>query len=150
MRLACRSCGWRERLPEAVVAFWRSVRPSHAHAFLVQRLEDLERADEILVDGHHRSRVVEFSAVIRSGEYGDELSVAEELVAIFDDLVCSADEVEVVLSEEGLEDVRAEDERDASLVVRPLLDFFVRVGPEQVAQQAWVTRAYRCRGRRSA
>ena len=34
--------------------------------------EDLEGAEEVLVDGHHPGGVVELSAVVRGGEDGDE------------------------------------------------------------------------------
>ena len=50
----------------------------------------------------------------------------------------SADEVEVVSVEELGDDVGAEGEGDAAVVLAPPLHVFVRVGPQQVAQQAGV------------
>jgi hypothetical protein len=44
-------------------------------------------------------------------------------------------QVEVVLLEEARHHVRAEGVRDAAVVLRPARDVWVRVGPQQVAQQ---------------
>lgn len=65
--------------------------------FLLGRFEDLERAEERFVDGHHGSGIVKLSAVIRSTKEGDELSFREEFVSILYNLMRSADEVHVVL-----------------------------------------------------
>ena len=72
------------------------------------------------------------------GEEGDELALCEELVAVLDDLVGAADEVHVVLLKETRDDVRAEGEGHAAVVFAPAGDVLVRVGPEQVAQEARV------------
>lgn len=52
----------------------------------------------------------------------------------------SADEVQVVAVEELADNVGAEREGDAAVVLSPALHIFVRVRPQQVAQEA-------CRGR---
>lgn len=54
-------------------------------------------------------------------------------------LMGSADEVQVVAVEELADDVGAEREGDAAVVLSPALHVFVRVRPQQVAQEA-------CRG----
>ena len=105
---------------------------------LLGGLEDLEGAHEGLVDGHHGAGVVELSAVIWGGEKGDELPAGEELVSVLDDLVGAADEVEVVLVKELGDDVLAEGEGDAAIVLAPPVDVLVGVGPEQVAEEAGV------------
>jgi hypothetical protein len=46
----------------------------------------LEGAEEAGVDVHERAGVVELAAVVGRGEYGDELPVREELVAVLYDL----------------------------------------------------------------
>lgn len=51
------------------------------------------------------------------------------------DLVCSADEVQVVAVEELADHVGSEGEGDAAIVLPPALNVFIRVGPQQVAQQ---------------
>jgi hypothetical protein len=64
---------------------------------LLCRLEDLERAQQALVDAHHGASIVKLAAVVGSTEKGDELAFREELVTIFDDLMSAADEIHVML-----------------------------------------------------
>jgi len=98
----------------------------------------LETAHQGLVHRHHASGIVEFAAVIGSGEKRDELSLGEEFVSILYDLMRSGDEVHVVSVEEFCDDVGAESKRDASVVFAPTLDVFVGIGPKQVAQESGV------------
>jgi hypothetical protein len=60
-------------------------------------LKNLETAHQSIVNAHHGTGIVEFTAIVGSGEESDELSLGEKLVAIFDDLVSSADQVDIVL-----------------------------------------------------
>jgi len=53
-------------------------------------------------------------------------------------LVCPADEVEVVPAQELGDHVLPEGEGHAAVVLAPAHDVLVRVGPQQVAQQARV------------
>mmetsp|Transcript_76523 Transcript_76523/g.211814 ORF Transcript_76523/g.211814 Transcript_76523/m.211814 type:complete len:264 (-) Transcript_76523:157-948(-) len=101
-------------------------------------LQKLERAIQIAADLHHRGGIVELSTVVRCREYGDKLAIAEELVAVLHHLVRAADEVQVVALEEGSNHVRTKGERHAAVVLAPAHDVLVRVGPQQVAQQARV------------
>mmetsp|Transcript_27350 Transcript_27350/g.84771 ORF Transcript_27350/g.84771 Transcript_27350/m.84771 type:complete len:254 (+) Transcript_27350:1025-1786(+) len=105
---------------------------------LHRRLQDLERAHQVGVDRHDGARVVELVAVVRRGEDRDELALREELVAVLDDLVRAADEVEVVFPEELLNDVSAEGEADAAVVLAPADEALLGVGPQQVADEAGV------------
>ena len=50
----------------------------------------------------------------------------------------AADQIHVVLLQEAGDDVRAEGEGHAAVVLAPAGDVFVRVGPQQIAQQAAV------------
>eukprot|EP00312_Isochrysidales_sp_CCMP1244_P017090 CAMPEP_0202741702 /NCGR_PEP_ID=MMETSP1388-20130828/4496_1 /ASSEMBLY_ACC=CAM_ASM_000864 /TAXON_ID=37098 /ORGANISM="Isochrysis sp, Strain CCMP1244" /LENGTH=340 /DNA_ID=CAMNT_0049408555 /DNA_START=129 /DNA_END=1150 /DNA_ORIENTATION=- len=104
----------------------------------VHRLEHLERADQVLVDPHHRARVVKVAAIVWRGEDGDEAPVAKELVPIFHHLVRAHDQVEVVPLEEGVHAVGSKRVRDTAVVLSPARHVDVRVGPEQVAEQARV------------
>lgn len=80
---------------------------AHVHASICVLLllfcwfENLERAQESLVDAHHGPRIVKFTTVIWRREKSDELPLCKELVSIFDDLVRSANQVHVVLLEES-------------------------------------------------
>jgi ATP-dependent helicase YprA (DUF1998 family) len=111
---------------------------------LLRRLQDLERAQQALVDTHHRTCVVELATVVRRGEEGDELAFAEELVAVFDDLVGTTDEVHVVFLKEAGDDVRAEGEGDTAIVLAPACDVLVGIGPEKIAKQTAVGNLQKC------
>ncbi len=105
---------------------------------LLRRLQNLEGAQEALVHTHHRTRVVELTAVVWRREQRDELALREELIAVFHDLVCTADKIHVVLLQEAGDDIGSEGEADTAVVLAPSGDVLVRVGPEQVAEQAAV------------
>lgn len=109
---------------------------------------NLERAQERLVDAHHSSGIVKFSAVIWRGEQGHQLLPREELIAVFHDLTpqekrqhfrCheqqrshlmrTANEVHVVLCQEALYHVAAECERHAAVIFSPSMDIGIRIGP---------------------
>lgn len=101
---------------------------------LLVGLEDLERAHQRLVDAHEGARVVELPAVVGGREDGHQLALREELVALLDHLVGSADEVHVVGFQEARNDVRPEDEAHSSLVFGPPVEVFLGVRPQQIAQ----------------
>lgn len=60
----------------------------------------LERAQQALIDTHHRTCIVKLATVVWCTEQGDELSFTKELVAILDDLMRTADQVHVVFLQE--------------------------------------------------
>jgi len=71
--------------------------PPEPVLFLFRWFQDLERAQQTLVDAHHCACVVEFAAVVRCAEKGNKLSLRKELVSVLYDLMCAADKVHVVL-----------------------------------------------------
>ena len=77
---------------------------------LLRWLQNLERAQKRFVHAHHRTSVVELSAVIWRREESDELTLGEELVPVFDDLMRAAYEIHVVLLKEAGDDIGAEGE----------------------------------------
>ena len=93
-------------------------------------MQYLEGTQQAFVHRHHCAGVVEFAAVVRGREERDELSLGEEFVAVFHDLVRSADQVHVVFLEEARDDVRTECEAHAAVVLGPAGDVFVGVGPQ--------------------
>lgn len=119
-----------------------SRRPSAASgpefAPLLGWFQDLERAHERLVDAHHGPRVVKLSAVVGRREDGHQLALGEELVPVLHHLVRPAHQVQVVFLQELGHAVRAERVRHAAVVLAPPLDVLVRVGPEEVAEEARV------------
>ena len=105
---------------------------------LLCRLQDLEGAEQALVDTHHSACIVKLSAVIRSTEEGDELALGEELVAVFDDLMSTADEIHVVFLKEARNDSGTEGEGNTTIVFAPAGNVLVGIGPEQVAEKTTV------------
>jgi len=105
---------------------------------LVSRLEDLERAHQRVVHGHHGSGVVELAAIVGRREEGDQLALGKELVPILHDLMGSADEIELVLLQELGHHLGSEGEADAAVVLAPAHGVLVGIGPEQIAQQSLV------------
>ena len=100
---------------------------THLSDLLLSWFEDLEGADQIVVDAHQGSRVVELSAVVGGRKDGDKLSFSEELVALFHHLMRPAHQVQIMLLAEHLHIVRSKGERHSSLVFTPALSVFVRV-----------------------
>lgn len=97
---------------------------------------NLERAEQALVDAHHGAGVVELAAVVWRAEKGHELALGEELVAVFHNLVGTADEIHVVLLQEARNDVRPECEGHTTVVFAPAGDVLIGIRPQQVAQQS--------------
>jgi len=71
---------------------------------------NLEGAEQALVHAHHGAGIVKLAAVVGRAEERHELALGEELVAILDNLVSTADEVHVVFLEEAGDDVGAKGE----------------------------------------
>jgi len=107
-------------------------------SLLLDGLEDFEAAHQGFVDGHHGSSVVELATVVRSAEECDELSLGKELVAVLNNLVSPANQIEVLLLQEAGHDVWAEDEGDATVVLCPASDVLVRISPKKITNHAGV------------
>lgn len=95
----------------------------------------LERAEQALIYAHHGACIVKLAAVVGCTEERNELTLREELVTIFHDLVSTANEVHVVLLQEARNHVGAECERHATIVFAPASDVLVGVGPQQIAKE---------------
>lgn len=111
---------------------------------LLSRLEDLEGAQETLIDRHHGTSIVELATVVGSREECDQLAFGEELISVLHDLMRTAYQVHVMLLQESRNDVRAEGEGNTAIVFTPPSDIFVRIRPEQVAQQTAVRNLIPC------
>lgn len=111
---------------------------------LLSRLENLEGAQETLIDRHHGSSIIELATVVWSREERHELAFGEKLVSVLHDLVGTAYEVHVMLLQESGDDVRAEGEGDTAIVFAPPSDVFVWIRPEQVAQKTAVRNLVPC------
>lgn len=62
----------------------------------IKRATCLERAHECLINGHHAASVVKFATVVGRREKRHQLSLGEEFIAVFDNLVRSAYQVQIV------------------------------------------------------
>jgi hypothetical protein len=95
----------------------------------------LEGAEQTLVHAHHRARIVELAAVVGCAEERNELPLGEELVAVLYDLMGSANQIHVVLLKEALDNIGPKGEGHASVVLAPASDVFVRIRPEEIAEE---------------
>lgn len=106
---------------------------------------NLERAEQTLVDAHHGTRVVEFSAVVRCTKQGDKLTFGKELVSILNHLMGTTDQIHVMFLQEARNHVRAEGKANASVVFTPAGDVFVGVRPQEIAKETAVRDLQICR-----
>jgi hypothetical protein len=63
------------------------------------------------------------------------LSFGEKFIPLFDHLMRSANEIDVLLFEEVGYDIRPEDETYATFVLAPAIDAFLGVRPEEVTEE---------------
>ena len=105
---------------------------------LVSGFKDLEAAHERLVNGHEGTRVVKFTAVVRCTEHCNELTLSKELVAVFDDLMCPTNQINVVLLHELLHGALAKYKTDTAIILTILLNTLLWVGPQEITQKASV------------
>jgi hypothetical protein len=70
------------------------------------------------------------------------LTLREELVTVFYDLMRTADEVHVVLLQEARDHIWSECEAHTSVVLAPSGDILVRVGPKEIAEKTAVGNLY--------
>mmetsp|Transcript_3976 Transcript_3976/g.11967 ORF Transcript_3976/g.11967 Transcript_3976/m.11967 type:complete len:203 (-) Transcript_3976:510-1118(-) len=109
---------------------------SHVHLGSPPPLQDLKRAEQVLVHAQHRAAVVELAHVVRGGEHGDHLPPREELVALCHNLVRPHNQVHLVRRHEVLHDLLAEDVAHPPVRLRPRHHVVRGVRPEKVAQHA--------------
>lgn len=69
---------------------------------VVGRLKDAEAAHKGVVDRHQGARIVKFTAVVGSAEDCHELAATEEFIAIFDDLMGTANKINIIFLQEAL------------------------------------------------
>jgi hypothetical protein len=96
----------------------------------------LERAEQALVNAHHRTSIVKFTTVIGRTEQRYELALREELITVLNDLVSTTNEVHIVLLQEARYDVWPKCEADTAVVLTPSGDVLVGIGPQEIAKEA--------------
>jgi len=84
------------------------------------------------------------------------LSLGEKLVAVFDNLVSSADEIHVMLLQESRDYIGSESEGNTTIVLAPSSDILIGVRPKEIAEKTtirnlnWLARVQAARGREQA
>ena len=74
------------------------------------------------------------SAIVWCAKNGHQSSIVPELVPILHNLMCSTNEIHVVLLQESRHNVRSEGERDTSVVLAPASNILVGIRPEEIAE----------------
>ena len=134
MRLGlCYSSFGRRSSRAPAIASRGAVSRTKVFAF-VSRLQDLETTHQCLINGHHRARIVEFAAVIRSTEQRDELATLEKLVSIFDDLMGTADKIKIMLFGEVTDYPLTECETDTAIIISEPVDTALWIRPKEIAK----------------
>lgn len=106
--------------------------------FLLSRLYDFELAHQVLVHYHNCCGVVPFTVVVRRGKYCNQISVRKKFVAVFDNLMSSANQIEIVLVVEFFYNISSEGVGYTSLVFSPCGDILIRVTPEQITYKSTI------------
>ena len=78
----------------------------------VSTFDDLEGADEILVDEKHARGIVEFSAILRRRKNSYTAPIGTKFIPIFHDLMSSGDKIQVLLFKELVNNIGAKDVGD--------------------------------------
>jgi len=105
------------------ISIW--AQPRHHHLLNT----NLERAKKAFVDAHHGTSIVKLATIVGRTKERDELTLGEELVAILNDLMGTADEIHVVFLEEPGYDVWSESERDTAVILAPPSDILIWIRP---------------------
>lgn len=93
-------------------------------------LKHFKRTDKFLSNAHQCTIIVEFTTVVRCREDCHQLPLSKELVAVFDYLVCSADQVKVVLFQKLADHIIAEQVAHSPFAFSPALHILGRIRPQ--------------------
>ena len=127
----------RAQTADRISSFSRGRRPTLSSAIsgpkilsFICRLENLKAAHKSLINAHHCTRVVKLAAIVRCAEKGNKLATLEEFVAVFDDLMRAADQVDVMLLVKLSHHLLAKCKGDPAIVVAICLDASFGIGPQ--------------------
>ena len=110
--------------------------------FLISGLELMEFTGQVCAHSHDRGVIVELTTVIGSWKDRNQVSISKELITFFDNLMCPAYQVDLVLLAELFDDILSKNEWDSSFTFSPTCNF-VRVGPQQVTKKSGVRHVLR-------
>jgi hypothetical protein len=101
-------------------------------------LKNLETAHQSIINAHHCTGIVELTAIVGCWEKSYKLSLCEKLIAVFNNLMSSADQVNIVLFVKCWNDFLTEGERDTSVIFTPTLDILIRIWPQEIAEETGI------------
>jgi len=109
----------------------------NASRILRSSLENLERSVEILVKLEDRCNVAAPIAIIGSRPYRDQRFIEHELVTFHYELMCSADQIDIVCVIECCDNVSSEKIASSTRTQAPSIHFF-GIRPQQIAHRPFV------------
>jgi len=128
--------------PTSILCPWWCGRSSCARpiatklSLLLRWFKDLETAHEGIIHAHHGTRIIKLSTIVGSTEQGHELPLGKEFVPILYNLMGSADQINIVLLAECLNDFTTKSKTDSTIILTPALNVFIRIRPKEIAQQS--------------
>lgn len=87
----------------------------------------LKRAQQILINGHKRSCIVEFPAIIRSGKYCNQLTFCEEFITIFNNLMSTTNKIKIVFMQKFRNYIRSKCVGNPSIINIPSVLVFMGI-----------------------
>jgi hypothetical protein len=105
---------------------------------LLGRLENLETAHQGIIHAHHCSSIVKLTTVVGRREQSYQLPPCKEFIPILDNLVSSADQIQIMPIEELGYNILTKGEGNTTIILPPSIDVLIGVTPQQVTQQASV------------
>mmetsp|Transcript_2850 Transcript_2850/g.6937 ORF Transcript_2850/g.6937 Transcript_2850/m.6937 type:complete len:224 (+) Transcript_2850:410-1081(+) len=107
------------------------------HGWVRYRAEGRKMWHHVMFEADERALVAHLIAIVWRTEHGDKATVMIHLEALVFDLVTPHHELEVVVGQEPLRDVRAEGNADAALARMPA-ELRTRVAPQHFAERAFL------------
>lgn len=98
----------------------------------------MERTNQVAIDIHKGSVVVELAAVVGGSENCHQFSLPEELVPFLNHLVGSANQVNVKFRQNIFHHILAESITHSSLALPPSCNIGVGVRPEDIADESLI------------
>jgi len=98
----------------------------------------LETTHECFINTHKGAGIVEFATVVGCRKESNKLTRGEKLVTIFDDLMSTANEIEILTFEKAVNDVGTKSVRNSTVILAPSVNVLFRIRPEQITEQASV------------
>ena len=127
----------RAQTADRISSFSRGRRPTLSSAIsgpkilsFICRLENLKAAHKSLINAHHCTRVVKLTTIVRCTEESNKLATLEKFVAVFDDLMRTADQIDVMFLVKLSHHLLTKCKGDTTIVVAICLDTSFRIRPQ--------------------